>query len=94
MDILRGHALTNPNGLVVDVFQFTDGERFLELNASAQEVMFRTLNDVVVGSADVAERLRGREQRLFHRRESRGQAGRLLRQPRIAPLYDRRNRRR
>jgi len=71
MDILRGHALTNPNGLVVDVFQFTDGERFLELNASAQEVMFKTLNDVVVGSANVAERLRGREQSLFHRRESR-----------------------
>jgi len=24
MDILRGHALTNPNGLVLDVFRFTD----------------------------------------------------------------------
>ncbi len=29
MNILRGHALTNPNGLVLDVFQFTDDERFL-----------------------------------------------------------------
>ena len=36
MDILRGHALTNPNGLVLDVFQFNDAERFLELNAGAQ----------------------------------------------------------
>ena len=36
MDILRGHALTNPNGLVLDVFQFTDDERFLELNPDAQ----------------------------------------------------------
>ena len=35
MDILRGHAMTNPNGLVLDVFQFTDGERFLELNPGA-----------------------------------------------------------
>ena len=25
--------MTNPNGLVLDVFQFTDQERFLELNA-------------------------------------------------------------
>ena len=33
MDILRGHAMTNPNGLVLDIFQFTDEERFLELNA-------------------------------------------------------------
>ena len=36
MNILRGHALTNPNGLVLDVFQFTDDERFLELNGDAQ----------------------------------------------------------
>src|SRR5688500_7510455 len=31
MNIIRGHALTNPNGLVLDVFQFTDDERFLAL---------------------------------------------------------------
>ena len=30
MDILRGHAMTSPNGLVLDIFQFTDGERFLD----------------------------------------------------------------
>ena len=35
MNILRGHALTNPNGLVLDVFQFTDDERFLALNPDA-----------------------------------------------------------
>ena len=32
MNIIRGHALTNPSGLVLDVFQFTDDERFLEFN--------------------------------------------------------------
>ena len=37
MNILRGHAFTNPNGLVLDVFQFTDDERFLELNPDAHE---------------------------------------------------------
>jgi [protein-PII] uridylyltransferase len=68
MDILRGHAMTNPNGLVLDVFQFTDDERFLELNSGAARQMFGVLNDVVSGRASVAERLRGRERSLFYRR--------------------------
>src|SRR5262249_54348479 len=37
MDIARGHAMTNPNGLVLDVFQFADQERFLELNAAGKD---------------------------------------------------------
>jgi [protein-PII] uridylyltransferase len=61
MDILRGHALTNPNGLVLDVFQFTDDERFLALNRDAQEQVLRVLEDVVAGRTDVTVRLRGRE---------------------------------
>jgi [protein-PII] uridylyltransferase len=61
MDILRGHALTNPNGLVLDVFQFTDDERFLALNPDAQEQVLRVLEDVVSGRVDVTARLRGRE---------------------------------
>ena len=65
MDILRGHALTNPNGLVLDVFQFTDEERFLELNPDAQRQVPRVLEDVVSGRADVTSRLRGREQSVF-----------------------------
>ena len=32
MDILRGFAFTKPTGLIVDMFHFTDDERFLELN--------------------------------------------------------------
>jgi [protein-PII] uridylyltransferase len=62
MNILRGHALTNPNGLVLDVFQFTDDEQFLQLNADAQNQVRHVLEDVVSGRADVAARLRGREQ--------------------------------
>ena len=49
MNIIRGHALTNPSGLVLDVFQFTDDERFLELNSDAQERVLRVLEDVVAG---------------------------------------------
>ncbi len=68
MDILRGHAMTNPNGLVLDVFQFTDQERFLELNPGAIKQMFGVLNDVVSGRVSVADRLQGRARSLFHRR--------------------------
>jgi [protein-PII] uridylyltransferase len=71
MDIFRGHAMTNPNGLVLDVFQFTDGERLLELNPDAEAGIFGALRDVVSGKSSVAERLRGREQSLFHRRPQR-----------------------
>ena len=62
MNIIRGHALTNPNGLVLDVFQFTDDERFLELNQDGQEQVLQVLEHVVSGRADVAARLRPREQ--------------------------------
>jgi [protein-PII] uridylyltransferase len=62
MDIVRGHALTNPNGLVLDIFQFTDDERFLELNRDGTERLAGVLEDVVAGRTDVAERLRGRAQ--------------------------------
>ncbi len=61
MNIRRGHAFTNPNGLVLDVFEFTDEERFLDLNPDAQTQVLRVLQDVVSGRADVTERLRGRE---------------------------------
>ena len=36
MDIPRGHAMTNPNGLVLDVFQFADQDGFLDLNAAGR----------------------------------------------------------
>jgi [protein-PII] uridylyltransferase len=62
MNIIRGHALTNPNGLVLDTFQFTDVERFLELNPDAQERVARVLEDVVAGRMELAPRLRRREE--------------------------------
>jgi [protein-PII] uridylyltransferase len=61
MNIIRGHALTNPSGLVLDVFQFTDDERFLELNGDAQQRVLQVLENVVAGREELAPRLRGRE---------------------------------
>jgi [protein-PII] uridylyltransferase len=71
MDILRGHAMTSPHGLVLDVFQFTDSERFLELNPDARDEFVAVLDDVVSGLVDVTARLRGREQSLVHHRPPR-----------------------
>jgi [protein-PII] uridylyltransferase len=68
MDILRGFAFTKPTGLIVDMFHFTDDEQFLELNAEGEGELLKTLTDVVLGRADIAARLRGREQGAFRRR--------------------------
>ena len=75
MDILRGHALTNPNGLVLDIFQFTDTERYLALNAEARGRLLEVLESVISGKSDISVRLRARE---------RGVHGRRV--PRFAPL--------
>jgi [protein-PII] uridylyltransferase len=71
MNILRGHALTNPNGLVLDIFQFTDEERFLELNQEASTQVTHVLQDVVAGREDVTTLLRGREQSVLQSRAPR-----------------------
>jgi [protein-PII] uridylyltransferase len=65
MNIIRGHALTNPNGLVLDVFHFVDAERFLALNEQAADRMRHVLEEVVAGRLDLSARLRGREQGLL-----------------------------
>ncbi len=71
MDILRGQAMTNPNGLVLDVFEFTDAERFFGLNRDGQDHFLHTLEEVVLGRRDVTERLRRREESVLHRRTAR-----------------------
>jgi [protein-PII] uridylyltransferase len=68
MDILRGHAMTNPSGLVLDVFQFVDAERFLALNADASGAVLHAIEDVVAGRSTAADRLRGRLRGLKRRR--------------------------
>jgi [protein-PII] uridylyltransferase len=70
MDIIRGHALTNPNGLVLDVFQFIDEERFLALNPDAHDQVLHVLEGVVSGRADVTKLLRGREQGVLQSRSA------------------------
>jgi [protein-PII] uridylyltransferase len=72
MDILRGHAMTSPKGLVLDIVQFVDQERYLELNPKEATEKFSTvLREVVSGRVDVADRLRRREESVLRRNASR-----------------------
>ncbi|MEQ1759045.1 MAG: HD domain-containing protein [Vicinamibacterales bacterium] len=66
MNILRGHAFTNPNGLVLDVFEFTDDERFLQMNADGHGRVLQVLQDIVSGRTDVSTRLDGRARSMLH----------------------------
>jgi [protein-PII] uridylyltransferase len=77
MDILRGQAMTTPEGLVLDLFQFTDAEGFLRQNAIAQEEILRTLQECASGRADVTKMLRRKEN---------GVAARKRRPQRVAPV--------
>ncbi len=61
MDILRGHAMTNPNGLVLDTFQFTDEDQYLAKNSDGRARLLEVLQDAVSGRIDIAARLRARE---------------------------------
>ena len=67
MDIHRGQAMTTPEGLVLDVFQFADEERFLRLNAGATGEITRMLENAVAGSLDVPTLLRGKERSVVYR---------------------------
>lgn len=71
MDILRGQAMTTPEGLVLDVFEFADEEGFLKQNAAAASDISAMLEQVVAGSVDVTALLRGRERSLLYRRRLR-----------------------
>ena len=68
MDILRGQAMTNRHGLVLDIFQFADQEGYLRLNR--------------VGARRAHGAARGRHRRTGgHRRQAAGALGLAVDQP-------------
>jgi [protein-PII] uridylyltransferase len=68
MDILRGHALTSLNGLVLDVFQFMDRDGFFERNSQAGAQFDRMLREAVAGQTDIRLMLRNRAGNVLFRR--------------------------
>ena len=71
MDILRGQAMTNRQGLAVDVFEFTDGERFFELNPEARAMFSELLADIVAGRKDIDKILLPKQRGLKRRGRAR-----------------------
>lgn len=71
MDILRGQAMSNRQGIALDLFEFTDRERFFELNASSQPELMRLLKDVVGGREDIDRTLLPKQRGLVGRQPTR-----------------------
>jgi [protein-PII] uridylyltransferase len=67
MDIHRGQAMTTPDGLVLDVFEFSDADGFLRQNPGATVEITRMLDRVVAGWVDVPSLLRGKERSVVYR---------------------------
>jgi [protein-PII] uridylyltransferase len=63
--------MTTPSGLVLDVFEFSDEERFLRQNAGATAEIYHMLGAAVAGKVDVTALLRGKERSLVYRRRQR-----------------------
>ncbi len=62
MNIVKATAFSNQAGTVVDTFYFTDRFRTLELNLSEWERFKHSINEVLLGEADLAKMLRRRMQ--------------------------------
>ena len=86
MDIHRGQAMTTPEGLVLDVFEFSDAQAFLRRNPGATTEICRMLDRVVAGWIDVPTLLRGREDSLLFRRRQSGAAADPFRQRALAEV--------
>jgi [protein-PII] uridylyltransferase len=74
MDIHRGQAMTTPDGLVLDVFEFSDEESFLKQNVSGPSDLTDLLERVVAGSVDVTALLGARLRSTLFRRGPGGPA--------------------
>lgn len=61
MDILRGQAMSNREGVVLDLFRFVDADEFLALNESGPAELTNLLQEVLTGAVDLESMLKGRE---------------------------------
>ena len=71
MDIHRGQAMTTPTGLVLDVFGFSDDEKFLAQNSAGAAEIHKILQSVVSGTLDVTALLAGKTRSPLYRRRAR-----------------------
>jgi [protein-PII] uridylyltransferase len=71
LNILRGSAMTNSNGVVLDVFEFSDDEGAFGQTPGASGQLERLLQDVVAGRQDITVLLRDRHSGPLYGREPR-----------------------
>ena len=71
MDILRGQAMSNEQGVALDIFQFTDAESFFRLNSTGPDEFIHRLQEVVAGREDVDKTLRPKERGLARQQSRR-----------------------
>ena len=92
MDIHRGQAMTTPDGLVLDVFEFSDDEGFLKQNAAATTEISPHAR---AGRGRVGRRLgaaQGTRAQPAQSTAGSASAGRALRQRALAEVHRARNR--
>ena len=72
MNILRGQAFANGQGIILDVIEFEDRFQTFRLNRSEVERFRETLQDVLLGREDLSELLRKKESSILYQPKSRG----------------------
>ena len=72
MNILRGQAFANRQGLILDIIQFEDRLQTFKLNKSEIENFRETLHKVLAGELNLTELLRRRESSILFHRKAKG----------------------
>ena len=72
MNILRGQAFANRQGLILDIIQFEDRMQTFKLNKSEIENFRETLQKVLAGELNLTELLRRRESSILFHRKAKG----------------------
>ena len=72
MNILRGQAFANRQGLILDIIQFEDRLQTFKLNKSEIENFRDTLQKILAGELDLTELLRRRESSILFHRKAKG----------------------
>jgi len=72
MNILRGQAFANRQGLILDLIQFEDRLQTFKLNKSEIESFRETLQKVLAGELNLTELLRRRESSILFHRKTKG----------------------
>lgn len=78
MNIVRGQAFANRQGIILDIIQFEDWLQTFRLNKSEIENFRTTLHRVLMGEESLTELLRKRESSILFQRKSKGSIATII----------------